>query len=852
MGNDQDKENKQGEDKGKRPMTVADLPPISTSSRSTTAAAPDPVPAPVLGPPAPTSMMNTSGNGVVAAAGSGQGTVGGGGGSGTAPGSGTTSGAKTPRRVQWNQQISITPPTPSTDLSMQNLTFPPRVITRAHHERPALPPALRMPATTSTAGAGVAPDGQQHEAAGEGHATSPTSPTHTLDEGNFEHVRSALERHKSGRGPGGRARRAFHLSLTDQETEEETVDRNGHGHERHESDHDSDDGEEDYDYRLDDGRYRDSYAMSSNNSSTIEMSHLGDQYQEPSVGTYTPGETFGSYRDVHPSAVSADHEHKTPEPEEAPEEQEEVSDVYDRMPVFVDSGETDGLPNMANVQANGESERGLDATDQIHEENQAEASALVKAHKSGRFGGFLRNRKKGLSKGLSTVSGGMIGGSMPQGPMPDEEKGLNAFSQKYMPKDGRYPELGPAFGRKGGHTGANAPLAAGSLAGGGVLASLLALYDNGQQSGNTTPASSRPSSLAASSEDSSDEDERERDRRREKERKRRKEEDRRREKEANRQAKKSAAAANKAKTAAATAHNRLPQHPPSSPQSPTGALGGSLPPSPLLSPSFGQSNRTQSATSLSDMGKRSGKQIMSSVKRVADRVGLDLDDRPKQARSGAGVFGALIANTGQLGAAAAPTASALLPNAKRPGYRLNRFSLGDFEKSPTDSTFNLTLPSPTQRPSSMYAQSEPGADAGGRESPSSSSGTRVDDTIQPVGRAHTTGDMVAAQSGPLNPPPKDKYKSFGAKAFGSATHLPLQSAHAVRSAGYWLKHGGTKSTSGTPPSEYGGSDKGSDYFSEKHTKQSYEDDRKRKEWEKEKKKRKRAKEKKKQQEIFVR
>lgn len=49
------------------------------------------------------------------------------------------------------------------------------------------------------------------------------------------------------------------------------------------------------------------------------------------------------------------------------------------------------------------------------------------------------------------------------------------------------------------------------------------------------------------------------------------------------------------------------------------------------------------------------------------------DKRPVAARSSAGVVGALIASTGNLSGAAAPTNSSLAPEVKRPGYHLSRF-----------------------------------------------------------------------------------------------------------------------------------------------------------------------------------
>ncbi|EPQ52989.1 DUF1212-domain-containing protein [Gloeophyllum trabeum ATCC 11539] len=49
--------------------------------------------------------------------------------------------------------------------------------------------------------------------------------------------------------------------------------------------------------------------------------------------------------------------------------------------------------------------------------------------------------------------------------------------------------------------------------------------------------------------------------------------------------------------------------------------------------------------------------------------------RPPPQRNGAGVIGSLIASTGNISGAAAPSASTLAPNIKRPGYHLSRYSL---------------------------------------------------------------------------------------------------------------------------------------------------------------------------------
>jgi uncharacterized membrane protein YjjP (DUF1212 family) len=53
---------------------------------------------------------------------------------------------------------------------------------------------------------------------------------------------------------------------------------------------------------------------------------------------------------------------------------------------------------------------------------------------------------------------------------------------------------------------------------------------------------------------------------------------------------------------------------------------------------------------------------------------LGFDSRPAVERNGAGVFGSLIATTGNITGAAAPAPSTIAPNLKRPGYHISRYS----------------------------------------------------------------------------------------------------------------------------------------------------------------------------------
>ncbi|GBE85956.1 Pheromone-regulated membrane protein [Sparassis crispa] len=66
------------------------------------------------------------------------------------------------------------------------------------------------------------------------------------------------------------------------------------------------------------------------------------------------------------------------------------------------------------------------------------------------------------------------------------------------------------------------------------------------------------------------------------------------------------------------------------------------------------------------------------------------EQRMPHARNGAGVFGPLIASTGNISGVAAPASSTLAPNIKRPGYHLSRYSLES--NLPTLETVQKTVP----------------------------------------------------------------------------------------------------------------------------------------------------------------
>ncbi|OBZ72872.1 hypothetical protein A0H81_06707 [Grifola frondosa] len=70
------------------------------------------------------------------------------------------------------------------------------------------------------------------------------------------------------------------------------------------------------------------------------------------------------------------------------------------------------------------------------------------------------------------------------------------------------------------------------------------------------------------------------------------------------------------------------------------------------------------------------------------------DSRMSARRSGAGVFGPLIASTGNISGVAAPASSTVAPNIKRPGYHLSRYSL--------ESNIPKTRKSALRRPRSTH------------------------------------------------------------------------------------------------------------------------------------------------------
>lgn len=264
------------------------------------------------------------------------------------------------------------------------------------------------------------------------------------------------------------------------------------------------------------------------------------------------------------------------------------------LDVYIAPGETDGLPK-------------ADSAATV----ERRASRLVQAHQQGRFGGFLRRRK----------------------PKPEETKEAGDIE-----KNATAPKAGPAVGG----------MMTGPGTGGGVLSSLLALYDHHNlRSGQSTP----------SREVTDDEGENPFFQDHDRERVRKRSQDG-----LNRHRRHYSAAA-AVPVPSQNPHSESNSNSTATPNPPSHA-----PPSP--SAGF--------TLSFPKALKPSG--------------------RPPAARSAAGVFGGLIASTGNISGAAAPAASTLGPSAMRPGYHLSRYSADDIPKKPKSKPPRTTTSSGTASP----------------------------------------------------------------------------------------------------------------------------------------------------------
>ncbi|WVQ82976.1 hypothetical protein IAT38_005114 [Cryptococcus sp. DSM 104549] len=501
------------------------------------------------------------------------------------------------------------------------------------------------------------------------------------------------------------------------------------------------------------------------------------------------------------------------------------------VPQYIAPGETDGLPNIPQPQQSASNQQ--DETDAARD--------LVRAH-TGKWG-VLRRRVRGAGTAKNAFRIAAEGEG--KNGRDAEKNGGDGADESRQSQDAfaaRYPEpRRPSHAMMGGQ---------GAPAGASVLSSLLALYGqqgDGAHSGTTSAASSRRGS---EDEYSSDEE-----------------------------MKKIRGSrhgwrhitrrpseappgpeevvvhdephpANVAAAAAAAASPTSPTFP-NSPQSssfPSGAPntapgGGDGPVQPLPS----RHSQTGSGSGFDRYERRPGSPGIVSIFQKAKET-LQYS-RPDTAKSGAGVFGALIQNTQNLSGAATPAASTLAPAAKRPGYQLTRYSLPDVNTETRGDGQPASKKNAPWRP-----PSRPGSRAGSRPGSIHSStavsrdGESPKDDNQSFGgkKAISSDDLIGmrhADDSTLSLKKKNRPKS--GLNLDSLAHFPVAAmkgtGKGVKNAEKWLL-GGRTPNGGTPP-EKGGMD----YFSRPLT----EEERRRKEWEAEKKKRKKAREARKKQEIFI-
>ncbi|CAE6488452.1 unnamed protein product [Rhizoctonia solani] len=423
-------------------------------------------------------------------------------------------------------------------------------------------------------------------------------------------------------------------------------------------------------------------------------------------------------------------EHREEQPNTAPSTAPTTPTLETRdfgLDVYVSPEERDGLPRP-------------DGTASI----ERRASRLVKAHQNGRFGGWLRRRK----------------------PRESEEK---EHGENDVEKRATAPKSTTGVGN----------MATGPGTGGGVLSSLLALYDHqhGLQSAQSTP------SRELTDEEGENPFFKDFGRRTENTPKRHR----------------------RAHSASA-----IPPKDSTSESPTTGTNSASHP-----SPSAGLTLHIPKA--------------------------LKPSSRPAAARSGAGVFGGLIASTGNITGAATPAASALGAEAKRPGYHLSRYSaenvLQKAKKSKTTNSSGTVSPSGVTTPPHL-----------GQEAPpySAASTSNSADAEMAIPRSRSTGDLVGAATAlavpgggaPLRPiltTNSAKYSTLGSKSTIAAPEMAKTKRSSLHLGALPMPHIPGWATPGwsTPGTEEGGTP-----FSEWG--QSGEE-----------KRRKRRREKKKRQEVYI-
>jgi hypothetical protein len=458
--------------------------------------------------------------------------------------------------------------------------------------------------------------------------------------------------------------------------------------------------------------------------------------------------------------------------------------VYDAVPEYINFGETDGLPNITNAQRK-------------QDDGMSEAAGLVRAH-TGRWGG-LRRRVRGASAVSSAFGKRGNRGTTSEDPEKDTSARMSREQDEFA---NRYPE-------DGGPPRMNPPVATGAS----VLSSLLALYgqQNGMESGATSAATSRTNS---DEDDSSSDDEA-----------------------AMSRAQLRAAALEQANANTVMMKNGRKSSNESSPS-------GSNTPN-RQSTDFVPLHKSRSALSVADRPHSPPSKFVDQMKRSM-KIVKD-SDRPKAARSGAGVFGALVQNTNNLAGYAAPVNASLAPAANRPGYQLSRYSAPDVNAPASPKVWRPQSRS-SSRPGSVHSSTAVSSGDSPREGSDMKKALSTDDMMalrKNENSASGTSLNTAVKSAKFRPKGMT-LESFGklpVSALKSGGTALMKGGNFALNAEKWVMSGG-KTPLRTPDMEKAGLP---DYFPRPMT----EDERRRKEWEKEKKRRKKAKAARKKKEVFV-
>ncbi|KAL8287513.1 hypothetical protein RQP46_003371 [Phenoliferia psychrophenolica] len=516
--------------------------------------------------------------------------------------------------------------------------------------------------------------------------------------------------------------------------------------------------------------------------------------------------------------------------------EERMNDMRENMEVFVDPGETDGLPSVGTKSSEAKTSKA--------------AWGLVRGYTSGAYG-VMRHRKNGGFKGGLGEGAAAdpekrrdeetrVGTSSARVDDGDEknEGGVGGFLKNLINSDSAADIPSEGFSNST------------SMGGVGVLSALMALQaqqqnptSSGTTSAATSPGTSRTASVINDDGDESDE-EMERIKFTEKQRAKRNS------KNAFHSTSSAVADATKYVTGPAYSvakatgavlhlgghhpHKRAPSVMGGAELAPPLAAGGtsaggSQPESVAAStgpPGSVAVSRSNSGLPVeATVGPGPGYQprkksifgeTVQQIKKIGETFGIEHETsrtRPDAARSSAGVFGGLVLSTGNIASIASPTATKLAPQVTRPGYHLSRYS------APTVPTIKDERRS---RPQSIFGGSEP------------------DGSVTKASTAANSAPGTPLRSTSPAPPPGTAMKAkpgFTLNLKDLAPHAPKFGFHSGKQ---------------TPTGEFSPRRESylGDYFQGGHQKESQEE-REMREWEKEKKRRRKVKEKRKQEEVFI-